>query len=475
MQLTPAMLRPVGTVDPRFQSYNVEMVEITGGRFWSPYAVLAQHGDLYHQRPPIDLENAKLRGLAAALGPAYVRVSGTWANHTYFSDADPAPTAPPPGFGGVLTHQQWQSAVDFARAVEGEIVISVAISPGTRDAAGHWLPDQVRRLFAYTRALGGSIAAAEFMNEPGAAAHAPQGYDAAAYARDFAAFHAVLKEISPQTVILGPGGLGDRLDAPPDSEPPLSASRVLAASTTPLDAFSYHFYGAASRRCANDTWWPQTRSQDALNEDWLGRTDKSLAIYRALRDRYAPGKPIWLTETADAVCGGNPWAATFLDSFRYLDQLGRLARLGVSVVMHNTLAASDYGLIDETTFAPRPNYWCALLWRRLMGPTVLDRPTPAEQDLHLHAHALRDRPGGIALLALNTSRTAERVLNLPVPCERYALSAEDLQSRTIKLNGAPLKLEADGALPPLRGESMPPGALRLPPATITFLAIPVVA
>jgi hypothetical protein len=39
---------------------------------------------LYRQRPPIDLTNPRLRKLAAALGPAYVRVSGTWANTTYF-------------------------------------------------------------------------------------------------------------------------------------------------------------------------------------------------------------------------------------------------------------------------------------------------------------------------------------------------------------------------------------------------------
>ena len=32
------------------------------------------------------------------------------------------------------------------------------------------------------------------------------------------------------------------------------------------------------------------------------------------------------------------------------------------------LAASDYSLLDESTgFTPKPNYWGALLWRRLMG------------------------------------------------------------------------------------------------------------
>ena len=35
--ITPASMVRIGTVDERFQSYNIEMVEITGGRFWKPY------------------------------------------------------------------------------------------------------------------------------------------------------------------------------------------------------------------------------------------------------------------------------------------------------------------------------------------------------------------------------------------------------------------------------------------------------
>jgi len=54
-------------------------------------------------------------------------------------------------------------------------------------------------------------------------------------------------------------------------------------------------------------------------------TDGTLAFYKSLRDEFAPGAPIWLTETADAACGGNPWGSWFLDTFRYLDQAGRLA------------------------------------------------------------------------------------------------------------------------------------------------------
>lgn len=73
-----------------------------------------------------------------------------------------------------------------------------------------------------------------------------------------------------------------------------------------------------------------------------------------------------------------------MDSFRYLEQLGRLAKKGVQVVMHNTLARSEYALLDHDTYEPRPNYWVALLWNRLMGTRVCDagalREGPAVPD-----------------------------------------------------------------------------------------------
>ena len=38
VSLDPAKMPAIGTVDERFQSYNIEMVEVIGGRFWKPYA-----------------------------------------------------------------------------------------------------------------------------------------------------------------------------------------------------------------------------------------------------------------------------------------------------------------------------------------------------------------------------------------------------------------------------------------------------
>ena len=74
--------------------------------------------NMYQYRPPIDLTNPRLRKLAAALGPAYVRVSGTWANSVYFADSDNPPAKAPAGFSGVLTRKEWKGVIDFVHAVE---------------------------------------------------------------------------------------------------------------------------------------------------------------------------------------------------------------------------------------------------------------------------------------------------------------------------------------------------------------------
>lgn len=496
--LSPSTFSKVGTVDERYQSYNIEMLEVTGGRFWKPYsdirktsengtakaepqdsgptAPVGMSTDLYEYRPPIDLTNQRLRKLARALAPAYVRISGTWANTTYFSDSDTPPKAPPKGYGGVLTRQQWLGAINFSRAAGASIVTSVPISIGTRARGGIWQPDQTRRWLAFTTAHGGTIAAAEYFNEPTLASMggAPARYDAAAFGRDFRVFDTFMRKEHPDTKLLAPGSVGEA-DAPwgvaNGGYAKIKVLRAgdLAAATGDADAFSYHHYGATSQRCA--AMGHQTRAEDALSEDWLSRTDKTLAYYRAVRDKDMPGKPFWNTETAETACGGNAWAGTFLDSFRYLDQLGRLARQDVKVVIHNTLAASDYSLLDEHTYQPKPNYWAALLWRRLMGTGVLDAG-PSREGLHVYAQCLRGRSGGVALLAINNSRSTSSSFDLPIANIRYTLSADMLQSSTVKLNGRTLKLLANDAIPELKGQPAPAGQQSLAQETITFFAVP---
>lgn len=497
VSLQPRTMPAIARVGKRYLSYNVEMAEVVGGKFWKPYSRLTrtakgsrdvkqpgpsvakgpeieigQNSSMFEARPPVNLYDARLRKLAAALGPAYVRVSGTWANSVFFDDSDSiAPAAPPKGFQSVLTRAEWKGVVRFAHAVDARIVTSFTISAGVRNAAGVWTAGQARRWMNYTKAIGGDIAAAEFFNEPTFAAMggAPPGYDAADYAHDFERFRGFARTQAPHMLIVGPGSVGEGVKLMPG--PLLATADLLSAYPRPtFDVFSYHSYAAASERCAAlDHGIVGTTRAAALTDEWLAEPDRINDFYEGLRDRFEPGRPVWVTETADAACGGNPWAATFLDSFRFLDEIGQLAQRGVQAVFHNTLDSSDYGLIDQQTMKPRPDYWAALIWRRLMGRVVLD-PGPARAGLHVYAQCLHAQPGSVAVLLINMSRTRAQTIELPVPARRYTLTAASLEATQVLLNGHPLRLMADGNVPVLVGKRVRAGSIDIAPVSITFLA-----
>lgn len=496
LQIRPQALNPtnmprIGTVDERFASYNIEMAEVTGGNFWKPYGSKSpnptlgekpaqsvsipagMNPNIYQYRPPIDLSNPHLRKLAAALAPAYVRVSGTWANNVYFADSDSPPAKAPAGFTAVLTRKEWKGVIDFVHAVHGALVTSFATSAGTRNAQAVWTAKEASRWLAYTRSIGGQIAGAEFMNEPTYAAMggAPTGYNAADYARDIAVFGPWLKQNSPRTLFLGPGSVGEGPFAI-EMGGMLHTENLLKATGPVFDLFSYHLYAAASERCASVGAKTQTSAAAALSPEWLSRSGKIAEYYATIRDRFEPGKELWITETADAACGGNPWASTFLDTFRYLIEHASLAQRGVKVIMHNTLAASDYGFLDQNTLEPRPNYWATVLWHNLMGTTVLDPHVSAVPNMYVYAQCFKGRRGGVTLLVLNADRQRSFDLNLPTAGERYTLTARQLETAKVDLNGEQLRLTKNGDLPQFVGKPVNAGLVSFAPVSITYLSVP---
>jgi hypothetical protein len=450
-------------VDPRFQSYNIEMVEVTGGYFWPPY----EAGGEKVYREPLDLSSERLRNLARALGPSYIRVSGTWANSTYF-DPDGAPNSPPPeGFEGVLTGDQWKGVGEFASAVDGEVMTSFASNTGVRDGNGAWVDDQARALLQFSVANEVPLAAAELVNEPNLALGVPSGYDAETFAADFAALEQVVADELPDLKLVGPGSADDV--TPLVLEPPIRSSDMLELVSPAFDAFSFHFYPKVSERCGS------TEGSDvALSDDYLSRIEADKEAYTELRDTYEPGAPLWLTETAQAACGGDRWATEYRDVIRYVDTLGRMADGDGNVVFHNTLSASDYGLLDEEDLTPRPNYWGGVLWRRLMGSAALTPDLGSEvPELTVYAHctAEADRPS-VTYAVLNRSVDEARTAATGSGSATvYQLTGESLDASEVALNGEILAAAEDGTLPDLVGKAAD-GAIDLPPASVTFIVEP---
>lgn len=489
------------TVNEKLMSYNVEFTEVTGGTFWKAYTPGQIAGteefkvsddfdmtnpsamaDLMQVYPPINLYDEKLRTLAKKFGPVWVRVSGTWATKTYYDFDGTTNGVAPEGYQSVLTKEQWTGVLDFVKAMDAKLLVSVNNCEGLHKAGEPWNPSQAELLFGYSRDYGVPIAAAEFVNEPNmlGMSGCPTGYTAADYARDQDLFHKWVRENYPGTLIVGPcstegiemgeedttagAGIGDVFPTAPTAE-------LMAGTTEPLDVYSYHYYNGVSERLAAMLPQGHWNADATLSEAYLAVAGKTAKGNLANRDTYCPGGEMWVTESGDAGGGGDTWASTYVDVFRTLNELGEFASITDGVIFHNTLASSDYGFLKHGCFDPRPNYFAVLLWNRIMGTTVYDTKEAIREGAHVFAHSRRDGKDGVAYLIINNSKTDATTVTLPKSAEIYKLSAPTLRSATMCLNGKELVLGENNELPDLSPEIAEAGELVLEPATILFAVV----
>ena len=145
-------LQQLRVVDARLVSYDVEMAEVTGGAFWRAYTPAQIAGEeefelkkgtggqmmdknaLMQYYDPINLYDEKLRKLAKEIGPAWVRVSGTWATKTYYDFDGHTGGTVPEGYDAVLTRAQWLGVLDFCKEIGAKLLISVAACDGLHHA-----------------------------------------------------------------------------------------------------------------------------------------------------------------------------------------------------------------------------------------------------------------------------------------------------------------------------------------------------
>lgn len=489
----------IRTVNPRMMSYNVEMTEVTGGTFWKAYSPEQIAGTekfppitsldpatLMQWYDPVDTTSPKLINLAKALGPVWMRVSGTWATKTYY-DFDGTGVVPE-GYQNRLTKEQWINAVKFADAIGAKILISVANCEGLHSAEEPWNPSQAEQIFALSKELGHPIDAVEFTNEPNImeVSGFPKGYKAKHFRRDQEIFHTWVRQNYPETLLVGPcstdsNAIKSGPAAAEDSDKggagiadvmySCSTDELMCDAQIKLDVFSYHYYNGISERLEAIMPTAHWQADQAASDAYLSVAERAARAYAPFRDKYVPGGEMWVTESGDAGGGGCTWASTYLDVLRTLNELGVFATVTDGVIFHNTLASSDYGFLQHGTFEPRPNYYAVLLWNTLMGTTVYDSKIPAKEGSHVFCHSRRDGNDGCAYLVVNNSLEETTTVELPKEAAAYVLAGRDgMRSRIMTLNGRDLVLGEKDALPNLEGVRVC-GSVELAPGSCAFFVL----
>ncbi|XP_064164897.1 heparanase [Anguilla rostrata] len=256
----------------------------------------------------------------------------------------------------------------------------------------------------------------------------------------------------------------------------------LESGAKAIDACTWHHYYVNGR---------DTSLEDFLDPEVLDTfATKTNEVLQTI-DLVSPGKKVWLGETSSAYGGGALGLSdTFVAGFMWLDKLGLAAKLGLDVVIRQVLVGSGtYHLVDAN-LDPLPDYWLSVLYKRLVGPEVLDVAFTIngarKRRLRMYLHCTNKRApnpktGAVTLFALNLSHGPARI-SLPSQfsnstVEAFVLEAGEtgehgLYSRSVRLNGEVLKLVDDRTLPPLQGALLPPGDhLKLPAFSFAFYVL----
>jgi heparanase len=204
--------------------------------------------------------------------------------------------------------------------------------------------------------------------------------------------------------------------------------------------------------------------------------------------------------------GGSPpcdhssmrWAV-FGDSFWYADALAAKARHGYAGFCRQDYIGADYGLVDCSTGAPLPDFFTALMWTHVMGPTVLSARLTDESGsvvgdgavVRAAAHCLAagesaaPSSGGVGLMLINLSNRSttarfdpdlggvSRVYVLePSPDPTASLTGEaGLLGTGVTLNGVLLRAAADGTVARPVAAAGHGGNASLPAHSIAFFAL----
>lgn len=472
--------KPIATVSDKFLSVAVDTSQVVGGLWWEgSRGTSAGVGE--KQTRPLDFDRERLLNLARNLRPAYLRIGGSEADKVYYS-LDGITQELPSGFDYVFSKQDIDEIGSFASRVGYEVMFTLNGGPGYRDEEKRWASKDARRVIAYTREQGYPFTVWELGNEicGYAYVHGLKWFiTGRQYARDIKELRKVVDEVAHGTKIAGPSSaywplLGEMGR--------IYESFLRFGGGEDVDILTWHYYPQQSFRCpvASRRAGPGVM----LSPHHLWEVERWAHHVERLQERYAPDAEVWLGETGNAQCGGEPGVSDrFVSTLWWLDQLGRVAERGQKVTVRQTLVGSDYGLIDNSTLIPRPDYFASVLWKRLMGQRVLRvvLEGAANKNVNAYAHCGNhpEGDGALTALVLNSNPYETVVVRFPDMNGKaviYRGTQGNPDGRLVAVNSKILSAAADGSVPRIDGATVhyPKSApwIALPPLSWAFVVFP---
>ncbi len=457
------LAKPVNHVSPEYLSFTLDTSQLVGGKWWNPKADKVESGSGTFHAPVFNFNRQKLDTLVSALTPAYLRIGGSEADKVFYDMNSESEYVHPENVPGeyhqTMTRSQWDNLNAFVKRNRLKFVFTLNSGPSARDNNNAWNPQNTESLLRYSKEKGYQIDVLELGNEHNLFWYI-YGLNSIVkpeqYHQDILTLKQTAEQYYPQARIGSQGSaiwpvLGELLGAFFGFY-----KDMIKLSGDDVDIIAWHYYPQQSRRGP----FASRKAHPArlLEPENLDEAKYWATVFTELRDKHAPGRPIWLGETGNAQFGGEPGVSdTYIGGLWWLDQLGLLAENGVDTVFRQTLAGMNYGMMDPVTLELNPDYWNSVLWKKLMGTEVYEVNTRdgSSAKVRIYAHNSRSK-AGVTVLMINLdhqkqARISFKDLNFK-DMSLFEITTTDVLGKKLFLNGEKLELINDESIPTIIGK-----------------------
>lgn len=440
----------------------------------------------------IDLE--EVQPYAKLLAPFLLRIGGSLQDQYEFREECPekqesqfpVDKSNRLGFGnGCISHQRVREISDFCHAVGCELVWGInAMTGRTGTGKGSWDSSNARELLQFLIASNAPLHTVTLGNEVWGEMVNLSMEQAL---ETFGELNTIIDELwsgreSKRPLVGGLDGYVNRYQMHFIAN---FTSGIQTAGTR-VDVLNFHEY-------------PLGSSEDDHVVDRALTHDTS---FQALGEKVArlanPGQELWVSECGGSFNSGSPeGTGSYASGFWYLNDMAMFQHLGYRRFCRQTLAGGNYGLLDQLSpRKPHPDFWSAVLYQKLLGPSMKDLThqlralveckgsshLDSDQTAQWYAFESKTRPNSslVALLGINFHPDLECglvVSDVPVSIAQYILTPtavathgsgqRNLTSKDIFLNGRRLVDHSSS----LEGKEIEDNMVWLEPQTYGFFEV----
>ncbi|KAL1509200.1 hypothetical protein ABEB36_003973 [Hypothenemus hampei] len=422
---------PLHTLDSKFLSLGLDSTIITDGF------------------PNFNMTNEKLVKMIGYLAPAYLRIGGNQADQIVFS-LDKT-TGVNSGQIGNISDAYILKASDWLKlntlAKEANIEIIYDLNSLLRNNDSTWNSENAKEMIKFSHKNKLQVNW-ELGNEPNSY---PHKFNMSVNATQLGLDYHMLRELLDSnsynnSLLIGPSTTRLR-----DENIANYLLQFLISGSEAINALTFHHYYFSGQ---NATW---EEFLNPANFDYLEYCIDAVKSVIALVPNF--DKPIWLGETSSAWHGGAPnMSDRFIGTFLWIDKLGLSAKMGIDLVIRQSVFKGNYALIDDS-YHPNPDWWLSILYKKLVGSKVITTETEGDAKIRLYAHCAKDNSlwrntSAVVVFGVNLDSSIGLVQVKELRSEKqifvYELTSENtLISQSVRLNDQILKLGKGAELPEL--------------------------